>query len=193
MIDPYQNETGLRFPRTLTADLIVTTHDAEDANNLEAVGATHDVKPFVIDLPGEYEARGIFVHAIDAPRKDDTDAHRLIVLEAEGINVAHLGALNRELSDEELEALSNVDILFVPVGGGRYLSPKAAAEVVSHIEPRMVVPYAYEVDGLKESLQPLDAFMKALGVVKREDVTKLKISRKNLPEEDMIISVLQKT
>lgn len=191
VVDPYQNETGLRFPRTLTADLVVTTRGGEDANNVEAVAATHNhEQPFVIDLPGEFEARGIFVHAIDAPRKDDKADHRIFLLEAEGINIAHLGALNRELTDTELETLNDVDVLLVPVGGGRFLTPKMATEVISQIEPRIVIPYAYAIEGVKEKLESLDAFCKALGVCKREDVSKLKISKKNLPEGEMVIYVL---
>ncbi|MEK7105091.1 MAG: MBL fold metallo-hydrolase [Patescibacteria group bacterium] len=192
VVDPYQNETGLRLSRALTADLVAVSHDGEDADNVEAVGSTHDVKPFLIDIPGEFEAKGIFVHAISTPRKEDKKGHRAFLIEAEGMVVAHLGALNRELTDAELEAMSNVDILLVPVGGGRYMSPKTASEVISQIEPRIVVPYAYAIDGVKEKLEDLTAFYKALGAAKREEVSKLKVTRKNLPEEDMIIYVLER-
>lgn len=193
VVNPYQNETGLRFPRTLSADLVAMSHVGEDTNNLEAIGEVTHTKPFVIDMPGEYEVKGIFVHAIDAPRKDDKAIHQILLIEAEGINVVHLGALNRELTDAELDALNDVDILLVPVGGGRFMSPKTASEVISQIEPRLVVPYAYAIDGVKESLEPLDAFWKALGTVKREEVNKLKIVRKNLPEEDMMIYVISRS
>lgn len=187
VIDPYQNATGLKLSRAVAADVIAVTHDDEDANNVDGVTEGSHGKPFVITMPGEYESKGIFVHAIPAATEQ-----MLLLVESEGINVAHLGALNRALSDTELDALNNVDILFVPVGGGRFLSPKAAAEVIAQIEPRIVVPYAYELDGLTEKLQPLDAFCKALGVCKRENVSKLKISRKNLPEEEMMIYVLER-
>lgn len=187
--DPYQNETGLRFPRTLGADVVVSTHDDEDANNLESVVENGHGKPFVIDMPGEYEAKGIFVHAISAKRKEDKKAHQILLIEGEGITIAHLGALNRELSDSELEALSNVDVLLVPVGGGRYMGSKMATEVIAQVEPRIVVPYAYAIDGVKEKLESLEAFCKALGG-KREDVNKLKITRKNLPEDQMVVYVL---
>ncbi len=193
VLDPYQNETGLRFPRTLGADVVASTHDGEDANNREAVGENGHGKPFVIDMPGEYEAKGIFVHAIDAKRKEDKHSHHMLLVEAEGITIAHLGAMNRELSNQELEALNNVDILLVPVGGGRYMGPKTAAEVIAQVEPRIVIPYAFDTDGVKEKLEPVDAFCKALGVCKREDTNKLKVSKKNLPEDEMVIYVLARS
>lgn len=187
VVDPYDNETGLRFPRTLTADLVVVSHAGKDAENVEAVGETGHGKKFVVDLPGEYEVKGIFVHAIDAGKD-----RRIFHVEVEGIKMAHLGALDRELTDAELDLLGNIDILFVPIGGGRVLSPKMATEVINQVEPRIVIPYDYAIDGLKEEFQPLDAFCKALGVCKREDVNKLKIARKNLPEDQMIIYVLNR-
>lgn len=187
VVDPYQNETGLRFPRTLTADLIAVSHKGDDADNVEAVGETSHGKPFVIDLPGEYEVKGIFVHAIDAG-----EGQRILQIEVEGIRMVHLGALSRDLTDKDLDLLGNVDILFVPVGGGRVMSPKMASEVISQVEPRIVIPYDYAIDGLKENFQPIDSFCKALGVCNREDVNKLKIVRKNLPEDKMVIYVLNR-
>ncbi len=188
VVDPYQSDVGLKVSRAMTADLVVVSHDGEDANNTEAVGGN----PFIIDMPGEYEVKGVFVGAQAYNKEGEKKPHRILHIESEGISIAHLGDINRELTDKELETLSNVDILLLPVGGGRYLSPKMATEVLGAIEPRIVIPYAYDVDGIKETLESLDAFCKALGVCKREDVNKLKIARKNLPEEEMMIYVLAK-
>lgn len=193
VVNPYQNETGLRFPRTLNADMVAVTHDDEDANNLEAVGPMHEGKSvFVVDMPGEYEVQGTFVYAINAPRKEDKAPHRILRIEMEGVKLAHLGVLNRELTDSELEQLNNIDVLFVPVGGGRVMSPKLATDVIAQVEPRAVVPYMYDIPNVKEKLEDLNAFCKALGVCKREDVTKLKITNRSLPEEDMMIYVLNR-
>lgn len=190
VMDPYDNATGLRFPRTLTADIVAVSHDAEDANNVAGVGGT----PFVINLPGEYEVRGLFVYAIHAPlggEKGDRD-HRIFRVEHEGMRLAHLGALNRALTDEELQELNNIDILMLPVGGGRVLSSKQAVEVISQLEPRVVIPMTHAVHGIKEALGSVDGFCKELGVCRREEATKYKVSRKDLPEEDMLIMTLQR-
>lgn len=189
VVDPYQNETGLRFPRTLTADIVAVSHDEADANNVLGVQG----KPFVITIPGEYEVRGVFVYATDTRRKADEKAPHLIFrIEHEGIVIAHLGSIDRPLTDTELQTLNNVDILMIPVGGGRVLSPKDAAEVIGQIEPRVVIPMTHMIDGVKEKLGTVDAFCKELGVCRREEGTKYKVARRDLPEDDMLIMTLQR-
>ncbi len=175
--DPYQNNTGLRFPRTLEAQIVAMSHTGDDANNLGAVTGS----PFVIQHPGEYEIKGVFLFGIGAGE------NILYRIEAEGIQVAHLGALSRVLTDEELQQLQNIDILLIPVGGGRVLTPKAASEVIAQVEPRVVIPMTHAVENLKESFAHIDDFCKALGACRREDMNKYKVTRKELPEEDMVI------
>lgn len=190
--DPYDNATGLRFPRTLEANVVLVTHDEEDANNLSAIAGT----PKVIDMPGEFEVRNVFMFGIDAPLKREVKGKHisncLFRIESEGIHIAHLGSLDRALSDKELQELENIDILMVPVGGGTVLTPKLAAEVIAQIEPRVVIPMTYELPNLKESLQPLSVFLKEMAGVKREEMNKYKVARKDLPEEDMMIVILSK-
>jgi L-ascorbate metabolism protein UlaG (beta-lactamase superfamily) len=185
--DPYQNTTGLRFPRTLEAEVLLQSHNEEDANNREAVVGT----PYVIDLPGEFEVGGVFVFGVSAPLKREEKGrcmdNLVFRIEAEGMRLAHLGALDRELTDEELQKLENIDILMIPVGGGRVMDPKVAAEVISQIEPRVVIPMTHAVEGAKESLGSVDAFCKAFGTCRREDMNKYKVTRKDLPEDDMVI------
>ena len=190
--DPYGNETGLRFPRTLEANVILVSHDEEDANNLSAVSGS----PKVIDMPGEFEVRNVFLFGVDAPLKREVKGKRIsncmFRIETEGMHVAHLGALDRALTDVELQELENIDILMIPVGGGKVLSPKLAAEVIAQIEPRVVIPMTYNLPNLKEELATVDQFCKELGACKREDMNKYKVSRKDLPEDDMLIVTLNR-
>ncbi len=192
VVDPYQNETGLRFPRTLEADIVASSHNRESANNIEGVVAPADGKTFVVDLAGEYEVKGLFVYAINATLKDGKTAHRIFRIEAEGMNIAHLGALDRMLSDEESAQLGSIDILILPVGGNRVMDAKTAMAVVEQVEPRLVIPSTFALTNLKESLADVDAFCKVFGSCEREASPKLKISRKDLPEEDVIARVLSR-
>jgi len=182
IIDPYENTTGLRFPRTLEGQVVAVTHNEEDANNTASVSGD----PFIINMPGEYEVKGVFVYGIAA---DDQTIYRI---EAEGINIAHLGALKRELTDAELQQLGDIDILMVPVGGGRVMSPSVAAEVIGSIEPRVVIPMSHGIPNVKEKLATVDEFCKAFGVCRRESSNKYKVTRKDLPEDDMLIMTLER-
>ncbi len=140
--------------------------------------------------------KDVFFFGVAAPRKvdgkKDVEENLIFRVEVEGMHLAHLGAINRELTDAELQALENIDILMLPVGGERVLSPKLAATVIGQIEPRVVIPMTYDIPSLKEKLGSLDAFTKELGATKKEELNKYKVSRKDLPEEDMLIVVLNK-
>ncbi len=192
VIDPYDNVTGLRFPRTLEANVVLVSHNEEDANNLEAIVGT----PKVIDMPGEFEVRQVFMYGVDAPLKREVKgvhvSNVLFRIESEGMHIAHLGSLDRLLTDQELQELENIDILMIPVGGGNVLAPKLAAEVIAQLEPRVVIPMTFELPNLKESLAPLSAFMKEMAGAKKEEMNKYKVARKDLPEEDMLIVTLNK-
>lgn len=191
LVDPFDGATGLRLPRTLVADIVASSHAGKSASVFDNVSAPEHGFTFTVDLPGEYEVKGLFVYALNAIRKDGTP-HRIFRIEAEGMTIAHLGALDRPLTDEEAQQLGNVDILIVPVGGARVLSAAGAMEVVEQVEPRLVIPSYFAISGLKESFADVDAFCKAFGSCERDNTSKLKISRKDLPEEDMIARVLSK-
>ncbi|EKD33538.1 MAG: Zn-dependent hydrolase of the beta-lactamase fold-like protein [uncultured bacterium] len=191
VINPYENSTGLRFPRTLEPDIIVSTHDADDAHNKDL----EKEKGFVVSHAGEYEVKGAFVYGISAPLAKESDyskSHTIYRIEAEGMRLVHLGVLDRDLTDIELEQLQSADILFLPVGGGRVLDPKKALEVFEKIEPRIIIPIMVTSPNLKEKLGTVEAFCNQLGTCKKETATKYRIARKDLPQEDMMVVVLER-
>ncbi len=184
--DPFVSEGGLRLPRTLEAHVVTVSHAAPEANAVASVLG----KPFVINTPGEYEVGGAFIYAILAPRKDGS-AHMILRLEMEGIHLAYLGAIDRPLSEEEVKALADIDVLFVPVGGGIVLDSEKAVEVMQTIEPRLVVPIFYGTShGLREATA--SGFLKEAGAVKFEETTKLKFTKGSLPEEETGFVVLNR-
>ena len=152
--------------------------------------------PFVVNSPGEFEAKDVFAYSIAAPTKGDEKTagkeNLIFRIEAEEMRIAHLGALDRPLTNDELSQLENIDILMIPVGGGRVMSPKVAAEVLAEIEPRIVIPMTHAIENVKEKLASVDDFCKALGACKRENTAKYKVTRKDLPEEDMMMVVLER-
>jgi hypothetical protein len=173
---------SVKFKNT-AATLVVQSHEGKDTDNLSAVESEHPEerkKPFYIAHAGEYEVQDVFVTGVEARKKDGTD-HTLYRFDAEGMRIAFLGALDRALTEKEIDALGPIDILIVPAGGKDVLTASAAAEVVSQIEPRIVIAsYAQGEDGYGTA----DALKRELGCAS-EDATKLKITRAQLPEEDM--------
>ena len=189
LTDPFESETTVRFPRTITPDILVLSHQDRSKFNLEGALGT----PFVVSDPGEFEVKGAFVTGVQDPTIETGTAQRPVIYRflVEGISIAFLGQLKRKLTDREVEALENVDILLLPVGGGDVMDSKLAGEIISEVEPRMVIPMYYDLPGLKIKLAGVDTFCKSV-VCKRQDMNKLKLSKKDLPTEDMLITVLER-
>lgn len=187
--DPFENESAIRFPRTVEPDVLLLSHQERNDFNIEGVAG----KPFIISDPGEYEVRGIFVNGIQDPVADSGMKRPVIYrIEAEDMSVGFLGKLKRKLTDAELEHLGNIDILILPVGGGDAMDGKTAAAVVNVIEPRIVVPINYQISGIKTKLDGVEAFCKAVGG-KRQDANRLKVSKKELPADDTQIMVIERS
>lgn len=195
IVDPYSNEVGFKLPR-LAADIVSISHDHFDHNNVEAVSGTTGA-PFVISGPGEYEVKGVFVYGIpswhDKSEGKEKGSNTIYRIQMEGISVVHLGDLGHTLSEEEVAKLDGVDILLVPVGGHFTVGGSEAAEVVSQLEPRIVIPMHYKIPGLKMDVDPVDKFLKEMGASKAEKLPKLKIVKKDLPQEETKVVLLEKS
>ena len=190
LTDPFEGEASVRFPRTITPDVLALSHQDRKRFNLEGAQGS----PFMISDPGEYEVKGLFVQGIQDLLVDRGDVLRPLVyrIVAEGISVAFLGGMKRKLTEAEIEGLGNIDILILPVGGGDVMDAKTAQEMVTAIEPRLVIPIHFALPGSKAELADVSAFVKQAGIAKRTDATKLKVSRKDLPTEDMELVILER-
>ena len=180
---------GLKMP-SLEADTVTISHDHKDHNYLKAIRK----EPFVINAAGEYEVHGVFVEGIDSFHDNKEGAERggniIYRIEVDDITITHLGDLGSTLNTKQLERLEGTDILLLPVGGKYTLDAKLAVEVINQIEPRIIIPMHYKVDGLKMEIDGLDKFIKELGL-KPTYEEKLKISKRELPAEDMELVILQ--
>lgn len=187
--DPYDKSSGLKVPN-FESDIITVSHDHYDHNNTKALRG----KPFIVDVPGEYDVKGVLIQGISSFHDDKSGAERgeniIYRIEMDDIAVAHLGDLGHALTDEQLDALDGVDILLIPVGGKFTIDAKKAVEVVSQIEPRIVIPMHYKVKGLKEPLDDVDKFVKELGINPTNE-EKLKINKRDLPQDGMELVVLK--
>lgn len=191
VIDPF-GEIGLKMP-SFEADVLLVTHQHEDHNNTKIVRGN----PFLIDGPGEYEIKGVFVRGISSFHDDKEGKERgmntIYVIEAEDMRFCHLGDFGqKQLTDEQLEKIGAVDILMIPVGGEYTISSSEAAKIIGQIEPKIAIPMHYELPKLKFKLDGADKFLKVMGKNSVLPQDKLTIKASILPKEDeMEIVVLQ--
>lgn len=186
--DPFDASAGRSLPR-MSADIVTVSCQHPHHNNTQSVrGDTR-----VIDSPGEYEIRGVFITGIATyppTRQDDPTAQRntVFVLEFGPLTVCHLGALTHALPQEQVQALNTVDVLMVPVGGGeRSLNATRAAEIVSVVEPKLVIPMGYQTGDLPMHLDGVERFLKEMGVGRVEPVDVVKVSENSLPQETQVV------
>lgn len=190
VIDPYSPSVGYKLPK-LSADIVLTTHEHEDHNNISAVSDAR----LIISGPGEYEAKDTFVYGIqvshDQNQGEDRGTVTIYIIDIDGFTLMHLGDLGHTLSQESLAKAANVDVLMIPVGGKYTIDAQAAAKVISSIEPGFVIPMHYATPDLTgiEGLEPVSKFLDEMGAdssLKEEE--KLKINSKlDVPEETQLV------
>jgi len=191
-IDPH-DKTGLKMPK-FQADLLLISSDKEGYNNAKAIKGA----PFVINGAGEYEVKNVFVYGLrsflDNKKGEENGVMTSYVIEYQGIKIGHLGPLGQDtLTERQLAKLEGVDILIVPVGGSPTINGTGAVKIISQLQPRIVIPVHYKVSGLKAKLEPVDKFLKEFGVTQTDKMDKLKVSKKDLPQEETKVVILNKT
>lgn len=185
--DPFDSEVIGYQPLKLKADIVTTSHNAPGHSHTSAVkGVSHEIKG-----AGEYEIGGVFITGVqtEGHGKKATDAPRntLYVFDYDGLTVAHLGDLRQLPTQAEVEALGSVNVALVPVGGGGGLNAAKAAEVISMLEPNIVIPMHYAHPASTVGIDPLEKFLKEMGLTSHETLPSIKITRSSLPDETKVV------
>jgi L-ascorbate metabolism protein UlaG (beta-lactamase superfamily) len=158
----------------LDADLVTVSHEHANHNYTQAVRDAYEIRG-----PGEYEVAGVSVIGFptyhDAEKGATHGRNTVYLIEIDDVRVCHLGDLGHRLDDTDAETVSSVDVLLVPVGGRTAMNATQAAEMVRHLEPRYVIPMHYAIPGLTLELDPMDRFLKEMGLAAGEPLPKLSL------------------
>lgn len=176
IIDPYVNNK-IPPPGIGSADIVIATRGTE---NLRGISGN----PFMVTGPGEYEIGGVMIYGITY---GNTTLYRIDI---DAMRLVHLGLTTTPITDVLVESLGDVDALCVPVGGKDCYTASHAETVIQKIQPRIVIPMAFEVKGLDDVHEPVDGILRVLGKKDAPREEKFKLAKKNVPEEDMKVVVL---
>ncbi len=184
--DPYDKGIGYTLPR-VRADIVTVSHDHPDHNYAKGVKG----QPKIIVGPGEYEVGGVFITGIptfhDRKKGASRGRNTVFLFDFEGLTVCHLGDLGHVPTQSQVEALSDIDVLLIPVGAVSTINAAQAAEVISLLEPRLVIPMHYKTKALEVKLDSVSKFLKEMGLSKLATQESLKVTKSSLPDETQVM------
>jgi len=158
------------------ADVAFVSLWHSDFNGVEQV-AHGSKQPFLVDGPGEYEIGQVTAHGfgVETNYSGEDVFNTIYQVRLEDMNIVFLGSLSSpEIDPKILGQLGDIDILFVPIGGGDVLEAPQATKLAVKLEAKLVIPMHYDAEALKtflkeeskEGLKPVDKL-----TLKRKDVS----------------------
>ena len=191
VFDPINKNASLPSVR-FGADIALVSRNHPDMNGVSEV-TYGDKVPFAVTGPGEYERQGITIQGFLSRSKyglakdEESALNTIYSVRLEDMTLVHLGALaDKELPAAAREGIDEVDVLFVPVGGGGVLSAAAAHELAVSLEPKIIIPMHWSGLGTPRSLE---TFLKEAGNGS-EKMDKLTLKKKDLAGRDGSILVI---
>lgn len=184
--DPFDKTLGYPVKKP-TASIVTVSHQHPQHSYLGGVTGN----PRVISRPGEYEIANVFINGIatfhDAEMGEQRGKNTVYLIQIEEVSICHLGDLGHVPTAEQIEQMSDADILMVPVGGGATIGATAAVETISLLQPKLVIPMHFKTEVVKMELAPLEAFLKEMGVKEFVPQPKLSVTKSSLPIETSVV------
>ena len=136
IFDPYAKGSvpGAELPDVLSADMVLCSHGHGDHNATDRVTLSGKTPAFTVKGLDTFH---------DPEKGKLRGPNRISIVEYEGFRAAHLGDLGCALTEEEIAALSGVDLLLIPVGGHFTIDPAEAVQVLAQVQPKAAVPMHY--------------------------------------------------
>jgi L-ascorbate metabolism protein UlaG (beta-lactamase superfamily) len=181
--DPAAPSTGYKIGK-LPANVVTISRNKPENSYLQAIQG----EPKVLNGPGEYEIAGVLISGVRTEREPAGGKNRNVafVMDIDDVRICHLGDISEVPNSDDAEALSSADVLLIPVGGGTVFNAQKAAETVSMLEPKLVIPMIYQTDAATAQLDPVDKFLKEMGIEAKPAESRVNITRSTVPASTTI-------
>src|SRR5215469_785669 len=189
--DPFSPQLGLSLGK-INAPIVTISHNHQGHNYAAGIGGN----PRVVRGPGEYEINDVLIIGVasyhDNKRGQELGRNTIYVIHMDDLIICHLGDLGHTLQEEQLEEVADADVLLVPIGGRATLNGAQAAEVISQVEPHIIIPMHYSHEA-PETPEPLDKFSREMGIEVINTQPKLTVTRNSLPAEPQVVILSQRS
>ncbi len=170
----------------INAPIVTISHNHPGHNFTGGVGGD----PRIVHGPGEYEISDVLITGVasyhDNKHGQDLGRNTIYVIHMDDLIICHLGDLGHILQEEQLEEVADADVLLIPIGGQHTINAAQAAEVISQVEPHIVIPMHYS-PSIGDAPNPLDKFCREMGIEALNPQSKLSITRSALPAETQVV------
>lgn len=184
-MDPIESALEANLPAQ-AADIVTLSHDHVEPSTLERIKPGYRL----INGPGEYEIREVYIRGYRTKLDNGTGSavrNTVYVVEIEDLVICHLGDLAQVPNEEQAAELGTVDVLLVPIGGGSTIDAAKAAEVIGQVEPSMVIPMHFRPQPETQERDPLERFLKELGVTEADARDRISVKKSDLGEALQVV------
>ena len=183
--DPCPPSTGFVAGKH-DVELLTLSHEHPDHAYTRSITSR-----MTLTRPGEYEVRDLLVTGVRSFHDGSGGAERgvntIFNIEVDGVHICHLGDLGHLLTEEQLTEIGHVDVLLVPVGGRYTITPTEAAEVVTQVGAKLVIPMHFATDGASTDLNGPDDFLREMAVTEATRQPKAVVTPSSLPDEMQVV------
>lgn len=184
--DPFDESVGYDVPK-LYADIVTVSHGHNDHNNVSAISGDYEL----VNEAGIHEVKGMTIEGILTYHDDAMGSKRgknmVFKYLIDGITICHLGDLGHFPKGEQLDKLSNIDVLLIPVGGTYTIDSAQSAELAKRLSPKVIIPMHYKTEKLKFNLEPVDNFIREYGDAYFTEDNVLNLEKENLDKDNRVI------
>ncbi len=174
LTDPFDASSGLIPPR-FKYDILLKTMTA-----FPPVEAAPE-QGVSIYGPGEYNIKDVTVFGyLSENETTDKTLKTVYLVTMEDMRLCFLGHLADVPSPAIMEKLEDIDIFFIPGGGTPYIDQKKVAKLVKQIQPKIVIPTAFKIPGLKRSTADISTLLDELDQKGIDPQDKLTLKKKDL-------------
>jgi len=183
--DPFSPQLGHTLGK-ISAPIVTISHNHPGHNYVEGISGD----PRIVRGPGEYEISDVLITGVASYHDDkhgqELGRNTIYIIHMDDLVICHLGDLGHVLQEEQLEEAADADILLVPIGGQHTINAAQAAEVISQVEPHIVIPMHYSPPQ-GDAPNPLDKFCREMGIEAINPQPKLSITHSALPAETQVV------